>query len=299
MTTIDRTAATEDAELGRMEGFGELAPRRSRRDLALQEIEVARRSGKPKDAQPVKLPLSSIVTASDALGVRGEELWPAHLDALGSALRRAGATGDLDPILVMPMGRRFVVVDGHYRREVYRLAGRQMIPVSHFDGTAEEALLHACRIGGKAVLPLRNEQRQNLAWELTIARRPGFSRKVVAENTGVSTSQVSEMRRTMEKLGDEAVEFTSWWKARKAANGDTEGPGEMTEDELDARASDLADLLHKQVGPRFARSPELAARTLVRLIGETRIKPTIAAMASLVGLSGEELEELIHDDEED
>ncbi|WP_062219502.1 ParB/RepB/Spo0J family partition protein [Aureimonas sp. D3] len=258
-----QTAARGENDL---DAFGELVQGagRSRRAIALDRL--ARLSSPTTGQHPTKLPVAALRTDPDAFSVRGASLADWHLGDLTAALKSVGPGGDLDPILVIPAGRTFVVVDGHYRLEVYRRFGRSDIPVEVFQGTPPQALLEASRRAGKVALVLDNRQRQDLAWDLTRAQQ-GYSIREVAGASGVSEAQVSNMRAALVALGDEGLEVASWRHAFDLAKGREYSPVDLTEEELEAKARDAARIIRKAIGPRLQASPEFAAYVFRDLMG--------------------------------
>lgn len=208
---------------------------------------------------PDHLPISAIATETALFQPRG--LAENHVHDL----TRVAKSGRLfDPLVVIQIGGTAYLVDGHHRREAYLNAKvTQPIPVTYFAGSVEEAVLEAGRANSKAKQPMTNTERQDFAWRLV--RLGTYTRNQVSEAAGVSVRQVATMRDVLKKLGEEAFEHESWWKANRAASG-KESPSFDSDDEreewLEQSASDLARRMRKEFTGKLISNPELAARAL-------------------------------------
>ncbi|WP_349359086.1 nuclease [Stappia sp.] len=240
--------------------------------------------------RPERLRLDAITLLPVAFNVRCEEsLAEHHLTTLSKLLK---STEDLDPVTLMVVGSHFILIDGHHRHEAYqRSPDRQDIPVRYFEGSPEEAVLEAARANTRAVLPMDNRQRQDLAWRLTLCGL--YSKRQIAEASGVSERQVGIMRKVIQTLGEQAHEFTRWWQARRAADGKRNE--DMSEEDremwIEEQAQAYADRMAKEFSTKLARNPEIAARALEHYFG--RKLPDL--LRELLDRTGEVLD----DDEED
>jgi ParB-like chromosome segregation protein Spo0J len=190
-----------------------------------------------------------------------------HVQELARAVRNVG---ELDPLLVMCVGRHPYLIDGHHRLAAYQVAGITMpVPVEYFQGTVEEAVLAAGRENSKAKLPMRAQDRQDFAWKLTLLGSATYSKRQTMEAAGVSDGQVAIMRRAMKALGSEAYECRSWGEAHQRWQGLDwhEWSEEERETWKEERAAVLADKIAKACGPKFTEDTEIAAMTLERLFG--------------------------------
>ncbi|CDX41273.1 ParB domain protein nuclease (fragment) [Mesorhizobium sp. ORS 3359] len=163
---------------------------------------------------PPELHLKDIETLPELFQPRGG-IDERHVSELVKAIKAVGA---LDPVTVMVVGGRTILIDGHHRVEAYGAAQwSPPVPVRYFEGTPEEAVLVAGEANSKAKLPMDNTDRQNFAWRLVVIDR--HSKTEVARASGISEAQVAIMRRAKRNLGERAGDFTSWFRARLAANG--------------------------------------------------------------------------------
>ncbi|TPL45439.1 ParB N-terminal domain-containing protein [Mesorhizobium sp. B2-4-6] len=230
---------------------------------------------------PPELHLQDIETVPVLFQPRGG-ISERHVSELVKAIK---AVGVLDPVTVMVVGRgvsitsagepspqvagsRFILIDGHHRIEAYGAAKwAAPVPVTYFEGTPEEAVLVAGEANSKAKLPMDNTDRQNFAWRLVLIDR--HSKAAVAKASGISEAQVSIMRRAKKALGEQAGDFSSWFRARLAANGKDHGNNGEDEREqwMQQVADRYADELTKKFSTKLALNPEIAAMALASYFG--------------------------------
>ncbi|CCV05402.1 ParB domain protein nuclease [Mesorhizobium metallidurans STM 2683] len=213
---------------------------------------------------PPELRLQDIETVPGLFQPRGG-ISERHVSDLIKAIK---AIGPLDPVTVMMVGKRTILIDGHHRIEAYEaVKWATPMPVRYFEGTPEEAVLVAGEANSKAKLPMDNTDRQNFAWRLVLIDR--HSKAEVARASGISEAQVSIMRRAKRTLGEQAGDFSSWFRARLAANGkDHEPKGEDEREQWMQQVADrYADELTKKFSTKLALNPEIAAMALASYFG--------------------------------
>lgn len=216
----------------------------------------------PRDDVPNRLALHEIIEMPDLFQMRG--MSDRHVSDLVRAIQNVG---ELDPVTVVQVGAKAILIDGHHRLAAYRQAKRMTgIPVRYFSGTLEEALLEAGQANSKAKLPMTSQERQNCAWRLVLLGK--HSKAQIGKASGVSTSQIGNMREVMKKLSVEAFECRAWWQARERARGKGY---EMTDDEREQWKQELAerfaDQLAKMFSTKLAQHPEIAAMALATYFG--------------------------------
>ncbi|WP_292418005.1 ParB/RepB/Spo0J family partition protein [Mesorhizobium sp.] len=214
---------------------------------------------------PLQLRLEAIETVPELFQPRGG-IDERHVSELVKAIKAVGA---LDPVTVMVVESRTVLIDGHHRIEAYGAAQWSApVPVRYFEGTPEEAVLVAGEANSKAKLPMDNADRQNFAWRLVVIDR--HSKTEVARASGISEAQVAIMRRTKRALGERAGDFPSWFRARLAANGieqDRNNDDDERDKWMDEVAERYADGMAKKFSTRLAHNPEIAAKALAKYFG--------------------------------
>ena len=188
-----------------------------------------------------------------------------HIADLTRAIKNVG---DLDPLMVIVVGNRTILIDGHHRVEAYgRVWPDREVPIRYFDGSPSEAVLAASEANSAVKLPMESRERQNRAWKLVLIGR--YSKPDIARAAGVSERQVANMRSVMKQLGDEAfVHSKSWFTARNAAKGGyqvmDETEAAVWQDELAQR---YADGMAKMFSTKMADNPQVAAMALERYFG--------------------------------
>ena len=195
--------------------------------------------------------------------------------------------GTVDPITVMSVSGRTILIDGHHRVEAYQRAGKTTdIPVNYFTGSVEEAVLEAGQSNSKAKLPMTGRERQDFAWRLVLLGK--HSKASIVQSTGISTSQVGNMRAVRKKLGSKAFAYPSWWRARTQAQGQ---PQDMDEDQRELWKQELADRfadrLAKTFSTKLAERPEIAAMALATYFGR-RLPDVILELRSFVSDSDDD-----------
>ncbi|WP_027032210.1 ParB/RepB/Spo0J family partition protein [Mesorhizobium loti] len=213
---------------------------------------------------PSELRIDNIETVPELFQPRGG-ISERHVSDLIKAIKAVGA---LDPVTVMVVGNRTILIDGHHRFEAYGAARWSTpVPVRYFEGTPEEAVLVAGEVNSKAKLPMDNTDRQNFAWRLVLIDRHSIAR--VARASGISAAQVTIMRRAKRTLGQQAGDHVSWFRARLAANGkDHEANGEDEREQWMQQVADrYADELTKKFSTKLALNPEVAAMALASYFG--------------------------------
>jgi ParB-like chromosome segregation protein Spo0J len=106
--------------------------------------------------------------------------------------RLAAMEGELPPVLVDKRSMR--VIDGMHRLRAAVLRGRTTIEVRFFDGSSEDAFLHAVLSNVRHGLPLSQRDCQAAA-ERIIRSHPHLSDRAIAELAGLSAKTVTGIRR--------------------------------------------------------------------------------------------------------
>lgn len=229
--------------------------------LMLKELEESW-TAPTGDARPDRMPLIELEILPALFQPRA--MSEKHIEDLKRAIK---VSGELDPITVLPVGSRLIIIDGHHRAAAY--AGAEItaaVPVVYFEGNPRQALFEAGKSNSKAKLPMENGERQNFAWRLVLLREG--SKSAVSQASGISPSQVAIMRRVRDKLEDSAYGYVSWIQALNAANGKLkEMNGDQLKEWKEATAAIWTDKLHKQFAKTMPRNPEVAALALADYFG--------------------------------
>jgi hypothetical protein len=248
----------------------------------------------------LKLSRDSIVIAEQVFQWRllGTDVVNREDHILGMANAIADGGEPLAAILVLPVGDRFYVVDGHHRLAAYDTAQwSRAIPAEVFGGTLPEARREALRLNSRNKLPMTKDDKQEAAWRLV---KQGLGREQIHEWTGASTSNVSKMKAKLSKLRDrgrttEELGALTWVQAR----------GDWTPEERDfdvdawqeRKADKLVDAMQKaHIGHMLRKQPEITAMALEKLdanLPEALMKQWVYRLDPefLVGFITEQLDE--------
>ncbi|WP_248820387.1 ParB/RepB/Spo0J family partition protein [Frankia sp. AgB32] len=111
--------------------------------------------------------------------------------------RLAALDSEPPPILVHRQTMR--VVDGMHRLRAAALRGRRTVRIVYFDGTADEAFLHAVEINTVHGLPLSLPDRKAAVTRI-IESHPELSDRRIAKCVGLSAKTVAAVRRSRTEL---------------------------------------------------------------------------------------------------
>lgn len=172
-----------------------------------------------------------------------------HIHTLAKAVR----DGDpLDPLLVLPVGNRFYVIDGHHRLAAYDTAEwTKGIPVEVHAGSLTEARVLALSSNVKDKLPMTAQAKSEAAWRITKENLGGLKAKQVVELTGVSLRQVRSMRAVWRELNErEGIERDTlpqltWKNARDLWEGKTMDGDFDQETWKEQKAQQVVDLINR------------------------------------------------------
>ena len=191
-----------------------------------------------------------------------------HLQTLAKAVGKPSRPNYLEPITVWWGGDRWIILDGHHRREAYERAKVvQGIPVRVFLGSLEDALAEAIVLNSRDKLPMTSRDKMNAAWKLTVCTKR--SKSQVASECGVAERSVATMRSAKGLLLEQGLQLDdllglSWLEAQRQAKG--EPPTDFDHDEAtERRARRYAQSLAKALGNRPHADPEGFARALQML----------------------------------
>jgi ParB-like chromosome segregation protein Spo0J len=184
-------------------------------------------------------------------------------------MRRIGTVGELDPVVVVKLGARWVCVDGHHRLEAYRrLKWKEPIKAAWFPGDVRAALDHAVISNEVVKLDIPDRDRYEVAWQRVVL---GWGSKAeIARLADVSERLVGNMRMIKAKYdkGDDfskqfrtllgaELKAVTWRRAKMAHDGVT--PGQMDKHEA---AQKLAKELGRRLHHKLSEDPEVTAIAL-------------------------------------
>jgi len=198
---------------------------------------------------PERLPLNRVVLipsvfqcrsgANDRTGVT--EDGRAHAAGLTAELKTSQAK-DLDRVLIIRIGGRNVLVDGHHRFAAYKSAKRSDIPVSYFSqsGGPKGAVKLVGMENRKAKLTMSSGEKLQWAWELVCSEQ--FTKSELREATGASDGSIGAMRRVLNELKEAGETIPERWNDAR--------PKTVEDDDAAAlQARDWAAKLTEVIGP--------------------------------------------------
>jgi ParB-like nuclease domain len=226
--------------------------------------------------------VTSITTLDNLFQPRTLTNW--HVDDLMRAVKSKRV---IAPLLVLRIGERGFLLDGHHRLRAYKEVDKaeqrvSRVPCEFFNGTVAEAVLEARRRNSETKLAMSTTQKLDDAWKLVKMVKTGaanvggkteyhFSKAEIVAASDVAKGTVGNMRKALETIGrEEARPIAVWEAARKLASGKA-GSGTMTADEVEERkrqmVEDWVGRLRKSFGDRFGKDTELTADVLHRYLG--------------------------------
>jgi ParB-like chromosome segregation protein Spo0J len=185
-----------------------------------------------------------------------------HIRTLVRVLKSTGES--FQPLLVYPIGKRFVVIDGHHRLSAYRKARwKKPIPITVFEGSLDKARLAALEANIRDKLPLSKLEKTEAAWKLVNDNK--LSKAQIVKLGLASDGTVAVMRKVRKKLVDDGKELSrlSWVEARRSG---IEFKSDDAEDWKEKKAQKIVDaLLKAKIGQGLAKDPEVTALALWKL----------------------------------
>lgn len=193
-----------------------------------------------------------------------------HIIKLHRSIKRQGKP--MQAVKVYWLGDAWVCIDGHHRLHAYRRAVESghwqecaPVPVEVFHGTLVEAIKEANAENPRAALQMDDGQKEEAAWQL-VTTVPELSKKEVADQAGVGTTTVANMRKALKFIQEnhprnQPSEFP-WWQARRMERNGEDGSGMDAEAARRERVQKMAVALHRKFGDVFKRDPSLLAEVL-------------------------------------
>jgi ParB/Sulfiredoxin domain len=231
------------------------------------------------DPPYVKLRLSEIEVRPELFQPReflygAREVDKAHVRKLEGRMRYKG---ELEPIVVIKLGKSWVCTDGHHRLAAYqKRAWKKQLKCQWFTGSVREATDASVSNNDVVKLELRPEDRYENAWKRELLNDPYWSKSRLVSICGVGERTVSEMRRAKkayqgndefsirfraalkETCGTfEELSELSWWKVKQVLNGTEERAYD-----LEAEALKLAHYLRNRIQGRLSENPKVTARAI-------------------------------------
>ena len=194
----------------------------------------------------------------------------AHIRTLVQAVGTPERPKYLDPVTVWWGGDRWYVIDGHHRLVAYKRAGiNSRIPVTVFEGNVDEAMAQSAAANSKDRLIMRQDDKMNFAWRLTLVS--DLSKQQVVDACSVSYGSVGNMRKVKSVLlenGAHTIEEllnTPWKDAQSEAVGLERDENFSPEDAVKKRAVRYREAIYRALGSQPFTDPEAFALALADL----------------------------------
>jgi ParB-like chromosome segregation protein Spo0J len=217
-----------------------------------------------------------------------------HVLSLARALANNGKP--LEPILVLPIGEHYYVIDGHHRVHAYHsVKWSRPLPVEIFDGTVDEARIEALVRNSKDKLRMTKEDKTEGAWKL-VKEGSDLTVERVAEITQKSERQVYYMRSAWKQLHalppervpkDKSLSALTWRQARQVL--DEKAVDFDADDWREQQAEKLVDELLK-AKIVLSKHPDITALAI------ERIDPDLPRALVLEWFNFKELQEMIDEE---
>ena len=215
---------------------------------------------------------------------------------LGLARSLANNGKPLEPILVLPIGEHYYVIDGHHRVDAYHsVKWSRPIPVEIFDGSVDEARIEALVRNSKDKLRMTTEDKTEGAWKL-VKEGSDLTVEKIAEITQRSERQVYYMRSAWKQLhalppervpNGRSLSALTWKQARrvldeKAVDYDEDDWREQQAEKL------IGELLRAKIV--LTKYPDITALAI------ERIDPNLPRALVLAWFNFKELQEMIDEE---
>lgn len=226
--------------------------------------------------QTVEISPTQITTRPELFQPRGFANGTLDTYHVTKLAKRIATKGELDPPLVVKLGKKWVCVDGHHRVAAYVKqpitywlgTDKRTITCHWFAGSAREAVDESVRRNDVAKLEMRRGDKYEAAWQRVVLE--WGSKSQIAKLTGTSETLVANMRRVVEahkrkdafgrefrtKLGSKIRDVT-WSRARNGYNNIT--PAEWDHREA---AIKLANKLRNRMNAKLSENTLVTAWAL-------------------------------------
>jgi ParB-like nuclease domain len=235
----------------------------------LKSIERTARPAREVD-QRRNVPIQELIVAEKVFQWRGEHsdlhAEERHMRELIRALELGRG---LAPIVILKLGKKPYVVDGHHRLAAYASVGKTTVPAQFFNGSLEEAYLKSLDLNITDKLPIVRKDKWEAAFRLVKHRMrhaDWLTWEGIAQRAVVSERLVYKMQATL-RDNPEAFDW-SWGKTLgQIRDQETEyRPG--SDDFRDEHARKLADQIMSKVRINLTANPDITARALAMISEE-------------------------------
>lgn len=185
-----------------------------------------------------------------------------HVAKLSQHLR--DPESELDPILVLHIDGRNIVIDGHHRLQAYLKSENRLIPVRYFPGSPVEALIEAGRDNVKERLQMTHQEKSQRAWEL-ICSGIRLTGKQIHQASGRSKRLIAAMRKKFKYYNDAGETPPDTWVAALTGENNTR----FTEEDVLAQVLEWSERLAQSIPPLTGPGrPDMFAQAIIQFSPE-------------------------------
>jgi hypothetical protein len=235
----------------------------------LKDIERTARPAKEVD-QRSEVPIRELVVAEKVFQWRaGHSDLHAEDRHMRELMRTLELGRHLLPIVILRLGKKLFVVDGHHRLAAYAALGKSTVPVHYFDGSLEAAYFKSLDLNVRDKLPMVRWDKFEAAFRLVKhkMRYPhSLTWEEISERAVVSERLVYKMQASLRE-NPKAVDWS--WAETLGKQRDEEAdyrPG--TDDFRDQYARKLADQIMSKVSINPTANLDITARALAMISEE-------------------------------
>jgi ParB-like chromosome segregation protein Spo0J len=255
-----------------------------------EELAKVKRHAKPAALESRKrVPITDLFVAEQVFQWRRPHSdLQAEERHMGELMRALEQGRELEPILVMTIGDKLYVVDGHHRVAAYAALKRKTVPVVHFNGGLEDAWLKSLDANIRDKLPITREDKYEAAYTLVkhkVRRDLNMTWEEIARRATVSERLIYRMQRELKKAleeyeyaksalakNDDDTElpedpYRLSWKESLRTQRDKAGEYEPGEEFRNEHARKMADQIMSKVRMNLTANPDITAMAL-RMISE-------------------------------
>jgi ParB-like nuclease domain len=217
-----------------------------------------------------RVPVSELVIAEKVFQWRSEY---SDLHAEERHMRELMRTLELghklEPIVVVKLGEKLYVVDGHHRLAAYAALGKKTVPVTDFKGNLQAAFLKSLATNIRDKLPITRKDKWEAAFRLVkhkMRRGLALTWEDIADRAVVSERLVYKMQAILRE-NPKAQEWSWGETLQKLKNVECDyrpGSGEYR----DEHARKMADQIMSKVGMNLTANPDITAKALAMISEE-------------------------------
>jgi hypothetical protein len=237
--------------------------------------DLAKANRKPPTSADTRksVPVSEIVVAEKVFQWRG-----LHSNILAEDDHMRGLIGvlalgrELEPVLVLTIGNKIYLVDGHHRLAAYAATGRKTVPVQHFRDGLEAAFQRSLAANIRDKLPMTRQDKLEAAFTLVkhkVSHGQDTPCEEIAVMAGVGPRVVYNMQSALKKalVDDNGAGDLTWTQMQRNSRDQSTGYQTGGEGFRDEWARKLADQIMAAVGTNLTEHPDITAMAL-RMISE-------------------------------